>query len=45
MEIRIGGKYRIGRKLGEGAFGVTCSGTNIKSNEEVAIKFVSEMPI
>lgn len=41
MELRVGGKYRIGKKLGEGAFGLTCSGVNIKSNEEVAIKLVS----
>ena len=42
MELRVGGKYRIGKKLGEGAFGITCSGTNIKSNEEVAIKLVGQ---
>lgn len=41
MELRVGGKYRITKKLGEGAFGATYSGTNIRTNEEVAIKLVS----
>lgn len=38
MEIRVGGKYRIDKKLGQGSFGVLYSGVNIKTNEEVAIK-------
>lgn len=38
MEIRVAGKYRICKKLGEGSFGQIFSGQNIKSNEEVAIK-------
>jgi serine/threonine protein kinase len=56
MELRVGGKYRLSRKLGCGAFGdiyhgkqqwyiltalVHRIGTNIKTNEEVAIKLVS----
>ena len=58
MELRVGGKYRLSRKLGCGAFGdiyhgkyliskTICLpnfwklGTNIKTNEEVAIKLVS----
>ena len=53
MELRVGGKYRLSRKLGCGAFGdiyhgkyitfdlcLTILGTNIKTNEEVAIKLV-----
>ena len=53
MELRVGGKYRLSRKLGCGAFGdiyhgtqsfplliVNRIGTNIKTNEEVAIKLV-----
>ena len=62
MELRVGGKYRLSRKLGCGAFGdiyhgkiytqVIASetgfltlfclhiGTNIRTNEEVAIKLV-----
>jgi len=38
MELRVGGKYRLSRKLGCGAFGDIYHGTNIKNNEEVAIK-------
>lgn len=53
MELRVGGKYRLSRKLGCGAFGdiyhgktsflaqsPCVLGTNIKTNEEVAIKLV-----
>lgn len=40
MDLRVGGKYRFMKKLGEGAFGSTYSGINIKTNEEVAIKLV-----
>ena len=42
MELRVGGKYRLSRKLGCGAFGDIYHGTNIKNNEEVAIKLVSK---
>ena len=59
MELRVGGKYRLSRKLGCGAFGdiyhgkcacfcvlllkgfAPALGTNIRTNEEVAIKLVS----
>lgn len=42
MELRVGGKYRLSRKLGCGAFGDIYHGTNIRTNEEVAIKLVSQ---
>ena len=42
MELRVGGKYRLSRKLGCGAFGDIYHGTNIRTNEEVAIKLVSD---
>ena len=68
MELRVGGKYRLSRKLGCGAFGDIYHGktyrsnfhsstfdqflsapppigTNIRTNEEVAIKLVSEIEI
>lgn len=38
MELRVGGKYRLSRKLGSGAFGDIYHGTNIRTSEEVAIK-------
>ncbi|KAK9456061.1 kinase-like domain-containing protein [Dipodascopsis uninucleata] len=41
MDLRIGNKYRIGRKIGSGSFGDIYLGTNIISGEEVAIKLES----
>ncbi|KAK9715721.1 hypothetical protein RND81_06G185200 [Saponaria officinalis] len=38
MESRVGNKYRLGRKIGSGSFGEIYLGTNIQTNEEVAIK-------
>ncbi|EFA80547.1 protein serine/threonine kinase [Heterostelium album PN500] len=38
MDFKIAGKYRIGRKIGGGSFGEIYLGTNIVTNEEVAIK-------
>ncbi|UYV75959.1 CSNK1E [Cordylochernes scorpioides] len=38
MEIRVGNKYRLGRKIGSGSFGDIYLGTNIATGEEVAIK-------
>lgn len=38
MELRVGNKYRLGRKIGSGSFGDIYLGTNISTNEEVAIK-------
>ena len=37
-ELRVGGKYRIGRKIGSGSFGEIYLGVNVHTNEEVAIK-------
>jgi casein kinase 1 len=38
MELRVGGKFRLGRKIGCGAFGQVYLGTNVQTSEEVAIK-------
>ncbi|XP_073289802.1 casein kinase 1-like protein 2 [Primulina huaijiensis] len=38
MEPRVGNKYRLGRKIGSGSFGEIYLGTNIQTNEELAIK-------
>jgi serine/threonine protein kinase len=39
--LKVGGKYRIGRKIGSGSFGDIYLGVNIISGEEVAIKLES----
>ncbi|KAK7261682.1 hypothetical protein RIF29_27999 [Crotalaria pallida] len=38
MEPRVGNKFRLGRKIGSGSFGEIYLGTNIQTNEDVAIK-------
>ncbi|XP_039031512.1 casein kinase 1-like protein 1 [Hibiscus syriacus] len=38
MEPRVVNKFRLGRKIGSGSFGEIYLGTNIQTNEEVAIK-------
>ncbi|OAY36471.1 casein kinase 1-like protein 2 [Manihot esculenta] len=38
MEPRVGNKFRLGRKIGSGSFGEIYIGTNIQTNEEVALK-------
>jgi serine/threonine protein kinase len=41
MDLRVGNKYRLGRKIGSGSFGDIYLGTNVTNNEEVAIKLES----
>eukprot|EP00798_Chlamydomonas_sp_ICE-L_P017066 gene17066-23358_t len=41
LDIRIAGRYRLGRKIGGGSFGDIYLGTNASSGEEVAIKLES----
>ncbi|KAI8057994.1 kinase-like domain-containing protein, partial [Syncephalis plumigaleata] len=41
MDLRVGNKYRLGRKIGSGSFGDIYLGTNIVSGEEVAVKLES----
>jgi serine/threonine protein kinase len=38
MELRVGGKYRLGRKIGSGSFGDIYLGTDISTGDDVAIK-------
>lgn len=38
LKLKSLGKYRIDRKLGEGAFGDVIQGTHMLSGEKVAIK-------
>nr|ODN87761.1 CK1/CK1/CK1-D protein kinase [Cryptococcus depauperatus CBS 7855] len=41
LDLRIGGRYRIGKKIGTGGFGDIYLGVDIVSGEEVAIKLES----
>lgn len=41
MELRVGGKYRLGRKIGSGSFGDIYLGTDVNIGNEVAIKLES----
>ena len=39
----VGVHYRVGKKIGEGSFGVIFEGTNLLNNQQVAIKFVCRL--
>ncbi|KAF5101636.1 hypothetical protein D0Z03_000549 [Geotrichum reessii] len=41
-DMRVGRKFKIGRKIGSGSFGDIYLGTNLVSGEEVAIKLESQ---
>ena len=41
----VGVHYRVGKKIGEGSFGVIFEGTNLLNNQQVAIKFVRGRPL
>ena len=38
IDIRIGGRYRLGRRIGSGSFGDIYLATDLTSKEEVAVK-------
>ncbi|KAJ5979242.1 Casein kinase-like protein [Penicillium viridicatum] len=40
-DVRVGNKYRVGRKIGGGSFGDVYLGTHIISGEDIAIKLES----
>ena len=40
-EVRVGNKYKLGRKIGSGSFGDIYLGVNIQTGEEVGIKMES----
>jgi serine/threonine protein kinase len=42
MDLKVAGKYRLVKKLGEGSFGTVFQGTNIKTGEDVAIKLENQ---
>lgn len=41
VEIRVGGRYKLGKKIGAGSFGEIYEGVDIFSGQEVAIKLVN----
>lgn len=41
MEVRVGGRYRLGRKIGSGSFGDIYIGCSVATGDEVAIKLES----
>jgi serine/threonine protein kinase len=41
IELRVGGKYRLGQKIGQGSFGDIFIGVNVQTNELVGIKLES----
>ncbi|XP_021742753.1 casein kinase I-like [Chenopodium quinoa] len=41
MDLMVGGKFKLGRKIGSGSFGELHLGTNITNGEEVAVKLES----
>jgi casein kinase 1 epsilon len=41
MDLVIGGKFKLGRKIGSGSFGELYLGINVQTGEEVAVKLVS----
>ncbi|KAK7344522.1 hypothetical protein VNO77_14212 [Canavalia gladiata] len=41
MDHAIGGKFKLGRKIGSGSFGELYLGVNVQSGEEVAVKLES----
>ncbi|KAJ1922317.1 serine/threonine protein kinase [Mycoemilia scoparia] len=41
LDLRIGNRFRLGRKIGSGSFGDIFLATNVMNNEEVAVKLES----
>jgi serine/threonine protein kinase len=40
-EVRVAGRFRMGKKIGSGSFGEIFLAVDVNTNKEVAVKFVS----
>lgn len=40
-EVRVAGRFKMGKKIGSGSFGEIFLAVDLQTNKEVAIKFVS----
>jgi len=42
-EVRVAGRFRMGKKIGSGSFGEIFLAVDVQTNKEVAVKFVSHI--
>jgi casein kinase 1 epsilon len=43
MDHVVGGKFKLGKKIGSGSFGELYLAVNIQNSEEVAVKLVCDV--
>jgi serine/threonine protein kinase len=44
-EVRVAGRFKMGKKIGSGSFGEIFLAVDLQTNKEVAIKFVSGLSL